>query len=103
MLFAMNFELLPSENASIVTATAEDGSHHIYPLTVEYVGSVPGYDWLRSVTVRLADGMADLGDVLIKINVRGISSNRVRLGIGHIGGGLPDDAGSIPTPARAPQ
>jgi len=102
MLFAMNFDLQPGENASSVTANAEDASHHIYPLTVEYVGKVPGLDWLRCVVVRLSDDMGDLGDVLVRINVHGFSSNRVRLGVGHTGGGLPDDPGAVPTPGRQP-
>lgn len=38
MLFATNLTLLPGET---VTATAEDGNHIQYPLTVEYTGSVP--------------------------------------------------------------
>lgn len=103
MLFAMNFDLLPGENVSVVTADAEDASHRIYPLTVEYVGKAPGFDWLRCVIVRLNDDMGDIGDVLVRINVRGVSSNRVRLGIGHTGGGPPDDPGAVPTPGRPPQ
>jgi pimeloyl-ACP methyl ester carboxylesterase len=97
MLFAMNFDLQPGE---LVTADAEDASHRIYPLTVEYVGRVPGFEWLNSVIVRLNDEMGDIGDVLVRLNMRGASSNRVRVGIGHTGGGLPDDLGSVPTPGR---
>ncbi len=103
MLFAMNFSLLPGEDISVVTADAEDASHRKYPLTVEYVGKVPGFDWLSCVIVRLNDDMGDIGDVLVRINVRGVSSNRVRLGIGHTGGGPPDDPGALPTPGRPPQ
>ena len=40
MFFANNLSLLPGETAANVTAAAEDGNHIIYPLTVEYVGSV---------------------------------------------------------------
>jgi hypothetical protein len=103
MLFAMNFDLLPGENISLVTADAEDASHHIYPLTVEYVGKFPGFDWLSCVIVRLNDDMGDIGDVLVRLNVRGVSSNRVRMGIGHTGGGPPDDPGAVPTLGRQPQ
>jgi uncharacterized repeat protein (TIGR01451 family) len=101
-LFAMNFDLQPGENVSSVTADAEDASHHIYPLTVEYVGKVAGFDWLRYVVVRLNDDMGDTGDVLVRVNVHGKSSNRVRLGVGHVGGGPPDDPWSVPTPGRQP-
>jgi hypothetical protein len=102
MLFATNLELLAGENFSMVTADAEDGSHRTYPLVVESVGRVPGFYWLSNVVVRLHDDMGDPGDVLVRIRVRGVSSNRVRLGVGHIGGGPTDDAGSGPTPGREP-
>jgi exo-beta-1,3-glucanase (GH17 family) len=102
MLFAMNFDLLPGENISVVTADAEDASHRIYPLIVEYVGKVPEFDWMSCVIVRLNDEMGDIGDVLVRLTARGVSSNRVRMGIGHIGGGPLDDPGAVPTPGRKP-
>jgi hypothetical protein len=102
MLFAMNFDLLPLESNSVVTADAEDAFHVIYPLTVEYVGKVPGYNWLNCVIVKLNDSIGDAGDVLVRLNVRGVPSNRVRLAVGHAGGGPPDDIGAVPTPGTAP-
>src|SRR5947209_13019738 len=54
---------------------------------------------MKQVTLRLNDDFIDPGDVLIGITYRGVASNRVRIGIGHVGGGLPDDNGSAPTPA----
>jgi hypothetical protein len=51
------------------------------------------------VVVRLNDSMGDLGDVLIRLNLHGVASNRVRVGIGHVGGGPADDTGAGPTPA----
>ena len=93
MLFARTLDLLPGEDASAVTAEAEDASHTIYPLRVEYVGKMPGYDWLSAVVVRLNDQMGDVGDVLVRVRLRGAQSNRVRIGIGHVGGGPPDDGG----------
>lgn len=102
MIFAFNLELLPGENLSIITADAEDASHRVYPLTVEHVGKVPGFDWLNCLIVRLHDGIGDIGDVLVRVTARGIPSNRVRIGIGHNGGGLPDDPGAVPTPGRKP-
>ncbi len=100
VLFVMNLQ--SGDTASIVTADAEDAQRRRYDLTVEYVGAVPGYEWMSAIVVKLADGMSDLGDVLVQIKVRGVASNRVRIGIGRIGGGLPDDAGSVPTPAPYP-
>ena len=98
MLFAMGFNLQAGETASDVTAEAEDGARRIYSLAVEYVGPVPGQEWITSIIVRLDEQMADVGDVLVAITYHGVRSNRVRLGIGHIGDGPPDDAGAVPTP-----
>lgn len=100
MLFALNLPLLAGEGTNAVTADAEDASGRIYPLAVEYVGQTPGRPWLYSIIVRLNDEMTDtLGDVLVSINLHGTSSNRVRIAVGRVGGGPPDDAGSGPSPA----
>jgi len=40
--------------------------------------------------------MGDIGDVLVGVTLRGTTSNRVRVGIGHIGGGPPDDISPVP-------
>ncbi|HEY6189560.1 MAG TPA: heme-binding protein [Pyrinomonadaceae bacterium] len=98
VLFAMHLSLQAGETASAVTALAEDGAHRVYPLAVEYVGPVPEQAWASAVIVRLNDEMNDVGDVLVRITYRGAASNRVRVGIGHLGGGPPDDAGAQPTP-----
>jgi len=104
MLFATNLTLLAGETAANVTATAEDGNHIQYPLTVEYAGSVPNLSGVTSVIVRLHDNLGDdTGDVLIGISVHGMASNRVRIGLGHIGGGPPDDVPvAQPTPELGP-
>ncbi|MDX6695021.1 MAG: hypothetical protein QOF02_2624 [Blastocatellia bacterium] len=101
MLFALNLALQPGETTSAVTAEAEDAEHHVYPLTVEHVGPVPEQSWTTAVVVKLHDDMNDVGDVLVRITYHGLQSNRVRVGIGHTGGGLPDDIGAVPTPGSA--
>ncbi len=101
MIFAMNLTLQPGDTVSSVTISAEDFAHRFYQLPVEYVGSVPDQPWATSIVARLSDGMDDLGDVLVRLSYRGVSSNRVRVAIGHIGGGLPDDEGTVPTPGSA--
>lgn len=80
MLFAIGLELMPGEDAAVVTAQAEDSAHRIYPLTIEYVGKVPNFDWLTQVNVRLPDGLATAGDVLVSISLRGAASNKVVIG-----------------------
>jgi len=99
-LFVMNLDLLAGETVNSLTADAEDGAHGHYPLKVEYVGQVPSFEGIYMVVVRLNDLMSgNLGDVLIRLNLHGLSSNRVRLAIGQIGGGPADDPGAVGTPA----
>jgi len=98
MLFAMNLQLQAGETASAVTADAEDASHAIYSLTVENVAIVPNQTWATSVVMRLPENLPQTGDVLVRIKYRGLESNRVRVGIGHVGDGPPDDAGAVATP-----
>lgn len=101
MLFAKNLQLQPGETATAVTADAEDANHQVYPLAVEHVAPVPGQPWATSIVVRLPDNLGDVGDVLVRIRYRSFTSNRVRVGIGHVGGGPPDDMGAVPTPGSA--
>jgi len=101
MLFATDLALQFGEDASLVTAEAEDGSALRYQLSVEAVVSVPDCPGITAVVVRLNDNLGDVGDVLIGITYHAMNSNRVRLGIGHIGGGPPDDP-PIPTPTPTP-
>jgi Metallo-peptidase family M12B Reprolysin-like len=80
MLFATGLELLAGENASVVTAQAEDSAQKIYPLAIEYVGKVRGFDWLTQVNVRLPAGLGSAGDLLITVSLRGAASNKVVVG-----------------------
>jgi uncharacterized protein (DUF1800 family) len=99
-LFVMNLDLLAGETVNSLTVDAEDGAHAHYPLKVEYVGQVPSFEGIYMVVMRLNDLMTgNLGDVLIRLNLHGMSSNRVRLAIGQIGGGPADDPGAVGTPA----
>jgi uncharacterized protein GlcG (DUF336 family) len=96
MLFAMGLDR--NTPPADVSATAQDGTNRIYNLAVEYLGPVPEQDWVTAIVVRLDDQMGDPGDVLIGIGYQGVASNRVRVGIGHVGDGPPDDEGAGPTP-----
>jgi uncharacterized protein (DUF1800 family) len=98
-IFAMNLELLSGEGANAFTADAQDGNGKLYPLGVEYVGQVPNFPGITMVIVRLADDLGDVGDVLLRLNLHGMASNRVRVAIGHSGGGPADDPGAVATPA----
>src|ERR1043165_2609126 len=100
-IFAMHLELLAGEGSNAFSSDAQDANGKIYPLKVEYAGQVPDFPGITMIVVRLADDLGDVGDVLLRLNLHGMSSNRVRVGIGHSGGGPPDDPGAIPTPAPA--
>jgi uncharacterized protein GlcG (DUF336 family) len=101
MLFAMNFSLQPGDTVADVSVDAEDAAHTSYHLPVEFIGSVPEQPWATSIVVRLNDAFKDAGDVLVGLTYRGVASNRVRVAIGHVGGGPPDDNGAQPTPGSA--
>jgi uncharacterized protein (DUF1800 family) len=117
-LFGTDFEFLQGEGANALTADAQDGTGTIYPLKVEYVGTVPGFDGIYMVVLRLNDLMtSNLGDVLIRVNLHGMSSNRVRVAIGHVPSApcpttpgadcpaddsVPNPAPSMPPPATPP-
>ncbi len=86
-IFATGLDLLAGEGTSSFTADAEDSTRTRYPLTIEAVGPVPGFPGISMIILRLNDSMGDLGDVLLRLNLHGNSSNRVRTAIGHLGGG----------------
>jgi Concanavalin A-like lectin/glucanases superfamily/Carboxypeptidase regulatory-like domain len=99
MLFALNLTLQPGDDLAHLSADAEDAEHQYHSLRVEYVGPVPGQEWLSAIVLRLSDDLNDNGDVLVAVAHNGVNSNRVRIGIGHVGGGPADDDGAAPTPA----
>ena len=102
-LFCMNLDFLAGEPSSALTVDAEDAAHTIYPLKVEYVGAVPDFPGIYMIVVRLNDLMtANLGDVLLRLNLHGMASNRARVAIGQIGGGPADDSAPNPAPATPP-
>ncbi|HEX8922483.1 MAG TPA: hypothetical protein VF766_13505, partial [Pyrinomonadaceae bacterium] len=76
-LFAVNAEVRPGESTSIITAQAEDSQNPPYNLPVEFIGRVPGYDWLTQVVVKLPDALSSASEVSVSINVRGSASNKV--------------------------
>ena len=100
-IFAMDLELLPGEGANAFSSDVQDASGKLYPLRVEYVAQVPNFPGITMIVVRLADDLGDVGDVLLRVNLHGMSSNRVRVAIGHSGGGPADDPGAVATPAPA--
>lgn len=90
VLFVTNLNILPGEDASYLSADAEDESHRIYQLAIERVEPIQ-FTNNYYLIIKLDKEMADVGDVLLRISKNGAASNRVRIGMGHIGGGPPDD------------
>ena len=76
MLFAANLDLLPGENISVVSAQAEDAQHNIYPLTVEFVGKIPQYDWLTQIVVKLPNQLGNGNNFWVSVSLRGVVSNK---------------------------
>jgi glucose/arabinose dehydrogenase len=81
MLFVINLDLLPNEDTSAVTARAEDAAMNVYPLTVEYVGTVPGLSWLTAVVVVLPDNLPVASDALVSVTWHARTSNKPRIKI----------------------
>jgi glucose/arabinose dehydrogenase len=81
MLFAVNLDLLPNEDSSAVMARAEDSQMNLYPLTVEFAGKVPDFNWLTQVIVRLPDNLPAGQDVLVSVTWHARTSNKARITI----------------------
>ena len=81
VVFAIGLKLAQGENASAVTATAEDSVGTIRPLTVEFVGVVPNNNlWLTQVVLKLSDQLP-AGDQKIRISLHGQTSNAVLVAV----------------------
>lgn len=91
-------DLLPGEGANAFRSYAEDGAKQEYLFKVETFEPVSGMPWLYAVRVRLDQNIGAVGDVLVRITWRGMTTNRVRLGVGFSGNGPKDDEGAVPTP-----
>src|SRR3984893_2545594 len=72
ILFARNLVLNAGENSSVVTAQAQDSQGTTYPLTVEFVGDVPGYVGLTEVVVKFSDQLPTAGNLWVSISLRGL-------------------------------
>lgn len=107
VIFAMGLDLLQGEGLNAFSADAEDAAGKRYFLRLEHMSQVPNFPGITMFIVRLADDMGDVGDVLLRLNLHGMASNRVRVAIGHRpttcpGADCPpDDLGAVATPAPA--
>ena len=81
MIFSPNLSLMPADNFSSVSAQAEDRQHTIYPLTVEFIGKIPQYDWLAQIVVRLPDKLGSVDALWVSIGYRGAVSNKALISL----------------------
>ena len=105
-LFVANLSLMEGEGANAFRVYAQDRQGHYFRFPVlsieRYRG--PGVRGMYTMTVQLTDEVrywaapAPDGDLLLQVTWRGLGSNRVRLGLGEMGGGPADDAGAMPSP-----
>lgn len=98
VFYLTNLDLLPNEDATAFRADMQDSRYFRYPLEVLSIEPTPDRKWVYEITVRLHAEIGDVGDVLMRVAWRGMSSNRVRVSIGHEGGKVQDDEGAAPTP-----
>ena len=81
ILLATGLKLAAGEDATAVTATAEDPQLGVHPLQVEFVGPVPGFSWLTQVVVKLPDSLANKSSALATITVHGVTSTKALITI----------------------
>lgn len=103
-LFVTNVSLMSGERTNAFRVYAEDDKGRQYRFPVVGFRAVRNREGVFALSVRLTDEIGFWekpnfrADVLVNVAWRGLTSNRVRLGIGKIGGEIKDDAGALPTP-----
>lgn len=81
MLLAANLDLQPGDGPAIVAAQADDGKGNTYPLTVEWVGRLPNFDWITAIVFRLPDALSNTNQALISVMAHNQTSNQVSVSI----------------------
>ena len=81
MLLSANLDLEPGDGPSIVSAQADDGMGHTYPLAVEWVGRLPSVDWITVVIAKLPDELLGANQALISVTAHNQASNQVSVSI----------------------
>ena len=76
MLFGYDLLLRAGEDASVITAEAEDSAQKVYPLVVEAIRKVPNWEWITQVVVRLPPELPDGEDFSVVLKLRGVPSNK---------------------------
>jgi hypothetical protein len=77
MLLSANLDLQPGDGTSIVTVQADNGNGSPYQLTVEWIGRLPGLDWITVVIAKLPDDLTNSKQALFSVTAHSQSSNAV--------------------------
>ncbi len=99
-----NLDLMEGESANAFRMYVEDAAGRIYRFPVVDLQPSATQKGVYILTAELRDslgfwnGPAADGDVLVGVTWRGLTSNRVRLGLGAVGGAVKDDPGAASTP-----
>lgn len=81
MLLSANLDLKPGDGPSTVSAQADDGKGHTYPLVVEWIGRLPSFDWITVVIAKLPDELLGADQALISVSAHNQTSNQVSVSI----------------------
>lgn len=98
VIYVTNVTLMKGEGAAAFRVYAQDSSGRVYRFPVVDVQPVNKEGTVFGILVELRDELdhwpepPSKGDVLISVAWRGLQSNRLRLGIGMVGGKIRDDA-----------
>ncbi len=102
VLYVTNVELMNGEGANAFRVYAQDANGKFYRFPVLNLKLIDRQNRIYALTIELrSEGESqptESGDVLVSVAWRGLQSNRVKLGLGTIGGTIKDDSGAIPTP-----
>jgi beta-glucanase (GH16 family) len=77
MLLSANLDLEAGDGPASIVAQADDGNGNTFPLTVEWVGRLPNFDWITMVIARLPDQLANADHALISVAAHNQLSNQV--------------------------
>ena len=103
-LYVTNLRLMEGEGANAFRLYALDKAGHQFRFPVIAIEPIEAVNGVYRLTAALTDDIryweppATDGDLLVYLGWRGLASNRVRLGIGRMGGDIKDDPGAKPTP-----
>lgn len=81
IFFSPNLAVMPGDSFSSVSAQAEDSQHKVYPLTVEFIGKTPQYDWLTQIVIRLPDELSGANALWVSVGYRGAISNKALISL----------------------